>query len=863
MASDPPRHLIDRVFVGYTLAAARAPWRVLMVALVLLLACVLLAARLEIHGSFVHLLPTWDPTAQRYNGTLARKGGSGASVEVVVESPDPAQNRRFIDALEGRVRLLPPEIVTRVDHGPEEVRAFYREWRWLFVPERDLALVECELGKARAAAAPGFVDIDDPCEVQITEEYGPGVAESLPGVASQGAPAAASAASPSNEPPLRRFEREAQARVAKIDRFPTGYYQNREGTRFLLMVSAPGAGMGELSSDELVRRLDVIIAELAPSTFHPALTVGLSGSIPNAIAEREALIQDIWMVAVLGVALILTSIVVYFRSATSLLHLGFSTAVGTALAFAIAALAYGHLNAATSFLISIVAGNGINYGIMYLARYRERRTAGDAMEAAIVEAALAVRNGTWLASLAAGGAYGCLLVTSFRGFSEFGLIGGFGMVASWVAAFLIMPASISAVDQIGTGWRKSGTSPTLRKNAGFGGDIAAWVGRTAPGTVVAVAFILAIAAVVRLPSYLTDPWEYNFSRLTSRSSKRSGAGAWSDKATEVTGVRGSPVLLLVDDMSQALSVAEQVEKADVELGGDRYVERVETIYDYLGGAPATVAKKLELLAEIRTHIDAVRRRLEGDDARIADDWRPPERLRPLEAEDLPPLLRELWGERDGRTGTPVFAYLARGVSQSNGANILAITSILEAVKLPDGRIVPNASRATIFAAVIRSIARDAPRATFAALLLIVALTVLVTRRVVASASVLGSVLLATLLTVGGAAWLGVRLNFLNFIAIPLTLGLGVEYAINVFERIRVQSGDVAAGVESAGGAVFLCSLCTIIGYGALLIADSPALQSFGKYAIAGEFATTTAAVVVMPAVLHAVRRVWRRPRPSA
>ncbi len=860
MPSEPRRSLVDRLFVAYTLAAVRRPWRVIAITGVVLLGCVLLASRLEIHGSFVHLLPTWDPTAQRYNGALARKGGSGASLEVVVESPDPAQNRRFIDALEARVRSLPPTQVTRVDHGPEEIRAFYQQWRWLFVPERELALVECELAKARASAGPASLDIDDPCEVQIEEDYGPAQPSALPGAAARSAPPAATAAPPRDEPPLRRFEREAKARAAEVDRFPSGYYQNPEGTRALLMVSAPGAGMGEFSNDALVQRLDAIIAELDPSAFHPEMKVGLSGNIPNAIAEREALIQDVWMVAVLGVTLVLTSIIVYFRSATSLLHLGFSTATGTALAFAVAQLAYGHLNAATSFLISIVAGNGINYGIMLLARYRERRAAGDDLEAAIVEAALAVRDGTWLASLAASGAYGCLLVTSFRGFSEFGLIGGLGMLASWVAAFLVMPATISAVDRFEVRRRRGATAAAPRRNAGFGGDVAARIGRAAPGAVLAVAAALAIAAAVRLPSYLQDPWEYNFSRLTSQASKRSGAGAWSDKATAVTGVRGAPVLLLADDMSQALAIAEQVEKADVELGGDRYVERVETIHDYLGGAPDTVTKKLALLADIRGHLDAVRQRLEGDEARIADEWRPPERLRALTPDDLPPLLRELWGERDGRVGTPVLAYLTRGVSQSNGANILAITSILEAVQLPDGRVVPNASRATIFAAVIRSISRDAPRATLAAFLLIVTLTVLVTRRVVASLSVLGAVLLATLLTVGGAAWLGVRLNFLNFIAIPLTLGLGVEYAINVFERIRVQSGDVAAGVESAGGAVFLCSLCTIIGYAALLIADSPALQSFGKYAIAGELATTSTAVMVMPAVLHAFRRRWGRRR---
>ena len=93
-----------------------------------------------------------------------------------------------------------------------------------------------------------------------------------------------------------------------------------------------------------------------------------------------------------------------------------------------------------------------------------------------------------------------------------------------------------------------------------------------------------------------------------------------------------------------------------------------------------------------------------------------------------------------------------------------------------------------------------------------------------------------LFTVGGAAWINTRLNFLNFVAIPLIFGICVEYAINLYERMRAHGGDVAAGVRSAGGPVFLCSLTTILGYGALLVADNRALQSFGRYAIAGEVA---------------------------
>ena len=45
----------------------------------------------------------------------------------------------------------------------------------------------------------------------------------------------------------------------------------------------------------------------------------------------------------------------------------------------------------------------------------------------------------------------------------------------------------------------------------------------------------------------------------------------------------------------------------------------------------------------------------------------------------------------------------------------------------------------------------------------------------------------------------------------------------------------------------LCSLTTIIGYAALLVARNQALRSFGEMAILGEVACLSAAIVGMPA----------------
>lgn len=306
-------------------------------------------------------------------------------------------------------------------------------------------------------------------------------------------------------------------------------------------------------------------------------------------------------------------------------------------------------------------------------------------------------------------------------------------------------------------------------------------------------------------------------------------------------------------MNEVSALKRSLREQDQRVTGGKYIERVETIYDRLGGSPEVVREKLALLSDIRAEIDDALPHLTKKDRRIALQWRPPEYLRALTAQDLPELVRAQFTEKDGTVGTPIYVYLARGLSQSNGHNLLRIADIFENVKRPDGTIAPNASRSTVFAAMIRAMERDGPLATLVAFLTVAVVTIVVTHQVVTALAILGSLLCGIILTVGGAAWLDVRLNFLNFVALPLTFGIGVEYAINLYERIR-SSGSVSGGVISIGGPVVLCSLTTILGYGALTLADNMALQSFGLYAIAGEFACIMTAIFVLPAALARMKR---------
>jgi predicted RND superfamily exporter protein len=217
--------------------------------------------------------------------------------------------------------------------------------------------------------------------------------------------------------------------------------------------------------------------------------------------------------------------------------------------------------------------------------------------------------------------------------------------------------------------------------------------------------------------------------------------------------------------------------------------------------------------------------------------------------------RRPFTERDGSVGRVLLTYHARPrVSMWNGHDLLGIAGVLERLVLDDGTVVKSSGAPMIFGGMLRSILRDGPRATVLSLLGVMLVVTLVVRPLRAAALALAVLLAGVLWMMGAAGLAGVRITFLNFIALPITFGIGVEYAVNVVARLR-EEGELRAAVAATGGAVALCSWTTIVGYGSLLAAHSRALRGFGSMAILGEVACLAAAVIALPAFV-----AWRRGR---
>ena len=180
-------------------------------------------------------------------------------------------------------------------------------------------------------------------------------------------------------------------------------------------------------------------------------------------------------------------------------------------------------------------------------------------------------------------------------------------------------------------------------------------------------------------------------------------------------------------------------------------------------------------------------------------------------------------------------------------------------RLPDGSVVRGSGRAVIYADMWAAVIADIPRAVAVSLLATILVVVVAFRAGRAALAVLASLAIGIAWMVGLLVVLGIKLNFLNFIALPLTFGIGVDYAVNIVQRYRREgAGGALTAVRETGGAVILCSLTTALGYVALVGSMNHAVRSLGLAAVVGELTCLFAAVLVLPAGL-----VWldrRRPR---
>ena len=650
------------------------------------------------------------------------------------------------------------------------------------------------------------------------------------------------------------------------------------GTRRFIELQ-PVLDYGRLQpATEAVQAIRAAIAALPqPATA----TVRLTGS--KALEHEEIGMAFRGALLAFGVALVLATglLFIALRSGRLLGATVLTLLFGLILTAGFAALAVGQLNLISMAFAVLYVGLGLDYALYLAMRYRELRQAGVGHRSAIPQAAGDV--GAFLFVCAATTSLGFLafVPTSFTGIAGLGLISGAGMFISLLASLSVLPALLALWPAIDT--------PPARPSPRLDRLLELPYTRARP-IWIAMALLLAGAAVLAPrarfdfdPLHLRDPDSESVATfrdllrdpsiptltLSAVVADDAAARALSAQlAQRPTVARAMSVLDLVPaGQDEKLALIEELNLSlgpAITGGGelrvqsrpedaaslDRLQDAMTRASQLWQGESAAAARRLALAlsklqqsAQPDLQIQLLRDNLLAGLPAQIQQLRELLSAGPVTEAELPAWLRARWRAGDGRPRVEVWP---REVLDDNAATARFVADVRAAAPEVSGGPVGmiEAGRAVV----------EAFRQAFLYSLVAISLLLwLLLRSLRDTALVLVPLVAAGLLTLAGSVLFDTPFNFANVIALPLLLGVGVDYGVYLVQQGRQLPADSNLLKTGATRAVLFGALVTLANFGDLMLARHPGMVSMGLLLTVGLSMILICTLVLLPSLLRRFR----------
>jgi uncharacterized protein len=666
---------------------------------------------------------------------------------------------------------------------------------------------------------------------------------------------------------------------------------------------------GEDESPEAAYAAQVEIAELVEERFDDAFVFGqgiTDAASSSAVGDSFAIITPVALV------LVLFALGVAYRDVVDVLV----SLVGISVVMAWLAGILGWLEIPTSQLLIAVPflliGLSIDYSLHVIMRSREARAgvlerdrraegvtaegpAADGGSASTDDAAddggdgRTPRNGMRLglagvvlalaaATFSTGVGFLSNVVSPLPAIQDFAVLSAGGILATFVAFALLVPALKVEVDDLlegrfGIDRRKAPFGRSAGPvNRGLSGVVS--IVQRAPLAVVAVAFLLAVGGVYGATGIDTEFNEADFLPEDAPEWAKSlpgplAAGTYtiSDDAAYLAdnfqerGEGSQAQILIRGDVtdSETLVAIEDATTGDV---GDAVATRP-------GGAPS-IESPVSVLQELADEDESVADALDERDT--TGDGLPDEDLEGFYDllyevdEDAASTVLYRTGEGEYETARLLVDVRGTASAQAVADDTRALASAIEA----GAPVSAIATGGSVTNAVVQDALLETLVQAFAVTLVVILVFLTILYWVRHRALTLGAITLAPV--VAALAWLLGTMSLLDLpfnsetaVITSLAIGLGVDYSIHVGERFvdernrQEALGDaLAATITGTGGALLGSALTTAAGFGVLALALAPPLQRFGLVTGLSIIFAFVACLTVLPCLLVARERVLAR-----
>jgi len=589
-----------------------------------------------------------------------------------------------------------------------------------------------------------------------------------------------------------------------------------------------GRLLPERGSDIVYRQVQ---QETALAALPPGLSVTITGQPVFENAAFGLMLPEMITLFAGAFALIFGVVYLVMRSKVErgwhvLLPLGTAMTALVYMMGAMGVLGY-NFNAIMLGVMPIALGLGIDYGLQIQTRYLDERASGRApVEAAGLATrttgrALLIAMGTTVVGL------GSLLVSAVPPVQQFGVTSAVSVFASMVLSVTLLPALLVRFD---AGAADAADDDGEDRLEALTGLLTRRVTAGRPLVTLLIAFLLVSGGAYAYPQVeprqqMMDFWPQNLD-------------AKEDLEHLEDTVEGSKVVYVVVETDRAYTPETFREVATYQ----RLMLENPNVNAVMSPVTAVQAGNGGSVPETQYRLDASLRAASGDGpTAIRDPSDHPSKLLltfyvdDVEGEPVRTLIDEFEGNADYTlttadevqvTGKPV---LNRNVIENVTAGLTPMTLLSFALGF------------AVLAIAFRSLKISA----------------------VLIAAVAGS---AALLVTGAMYLVGVPWNPLTITMSSLTLGIGIDYGVHVFERFEYEVAErgqprldaATTAVAKLSRPVIGSSFTTIFGFGVLTVSQFPVLANFGLTTVFAIALSLVAAFGILPAALVTVRLIDRR-----
>jgi len=563
------------------------------------------------------------------------------------------------------------------------------------------------------------------------------------------------------------------------------------------------------------------------------LKIKLTGSLIVRLEENTFIKHDLEKSALLAAFLVVALILMYTRSWFSILLIIVPLLLSMTYTFAVTRLVIGHLNIISGFLVAILMGLGIDYGIHLYIRFKQELLKGRSIpEASEIVATQVGRSGI-ISMLTTISVFSILSFSDFLGFAEFGKIATIGIISAFFTYIFVFPAQTIFYDRV------------------------AWLGKPKPRLFIlkiynlysSTPYFLSLGFLaVLLISFFLLPhvqFEYDFQKLRGDSP----AAEYETKTTDDFGFAFSPTVMLASKTKDLFYTHQALEEVKENNGKD---STIGIYYSLNNFSQKEFESKKEILERIRELFYE-----EKEIIRLALGSTRFEKFKlmlaagPFDESAIPRSLREKLTAKDD------FLLLMFSPSDKNFFNVKNVYQLSKEIKevksiLEEKNVSVSILNENLLAAEIMDwVKQEGPKAMVIAVVIVLLILILDLQSFLLAFKTFLPLLTGLVFTGAIMAFFQVKLNFINIVMLPSIIGIMIGSCVYLSHHILDYSmGATVKSVQETGSAIILSALTSLAGYASLNMAHHAGVNSIATIVEIGIVTCTICALFMLPALFE-------------